>query len=405
MIHPIEARRQILIDVSELVQWDAKSGIQRVVRNIVNVLLKSPPADWRIEPVYDAGGHYAYARHFTAGLLGQPTEQLVEDPIIVVPGDIFLGLDLSPVRAPQNRHVFIDLINHDVQVYFVVYDLLPVLLREDAFHEGVRPNFIQWLNAVTTVSNGLVCISRSVADELVTWLHQNNSSRTAPIDIGYFHLGADFNINPGSDKRTLDLSADEQEIIETVHARPSMLMVGTLEPRKGHEQALSAFDLLWQENQDINLVIVGRQGWLVDDLAERMRAHPQHNTRLFWLENASDALLDAFYRNAAALLTASEGEGFGLPLIEAAQYGLPVIARDLPVFREVAGDHAYYFNGATADDLAVALRQWLTLHASSQAPSSTGMQWLTWAQSAQQLLKVILDKNWYRNLSFNQLSE
>jgi len=89
------------------------------------------------------------------------------------------------------------------------------------------------------------------------------------------------------------------------------------------------------------------------------------------------------------LIAASEGEGFGLPLIEAAQHGVPIIARDLPVFREVAGDGAYYFNGKDSEDVAGAVLRWLTLFEAGEAPGSAAVGWLTWQQSATQLLAAL----------------
>ncbi|MNL64925.1 Glycosyl transferases group 1 [compost metagenome] len=81
----------------------------------------------------------------------------------------------------------------------------------------------------------------------------------------------------------------------------------------------------------------------------------------------------------------SEGEGFGLPLIEAARHGKPIIARDIPVFREVAQEHAHYFDGAAGADLARALRGWLQLRDEGKAASSEGMPWQTWADNVRQL--------------------
>ena len=86
------------------------------------------------------------------------------------------------------------------------------------------------------------------------------------------------------------------------------------------------------------------------------------------------------------MIAASEGEGFGLPLIEAAQHRLPIIARDLPVFREITGAHAFYFNGLKPSDLSDALSVWLTLYKDKKHVRSDGMTWLTWAQSARMLL-------------------
>ena len=47
-------------------------------------------------------------------------------------------------------------------------------------------------------------------------------------------------------------------------------MVGTVEPRKGHRQALAAMELLWTDDVDANLVIIGKKGWMMDDLVERI---------------------------------------------------------------------------------------------------------------------------------------
>ena len=97
----------------------------------------------------------------------------------------------------------------------------------------------------------------------------------------------------------------------------------------------------------------------------------------------------------AALLAASYAEGFGLPLIEAARQGRPIIARDIPVFHEVAGDFAFYFPNTDSAALAESLRQWLQLHAEGKAPRSADMPTLTWAQSTRRLLKMILGNNGY----------
>jgi len=175
-------------------------------------------------------------------------------------------------------------------------------------------------------------------------------------------------------------------------------MVGTIEPRKGHAQTLAAFELSWAEGMDTNLVIVGKQGWMVEKLVEKLRHHPELGRRLFWLEGISDEYLEKVYASCTCLIAASEGEGFGLPLIEAAQHKLPIIARDIPVFHEVAGEHAFYFKGKEPDDLAKAVQKWLELYRSGQHPKSDDMPWLTWNESASQLLDIIIAGKWQLEL-------
>jgi glycosyltransferase involved in cell wall biosynthesis len=136
-------------------------------------------------------------------------------------------------------------------------------------------------------------------------------------------------------------------------------------------------------------VIVGKKGWMVDALAERINSHAELGKHLFWLDGISDEYLESIYKASACLVSASEGEGFGLPLIEAAKQGIPILLRDLPVFREVAGDHAFYFSGLLAEDLASSVRKWLSLEQQKQVPDSKLIPILTWAQSAAQLINKL----------------
>lgn len=166
-------------------------------------------------------------------------------------------------------------------------------------------------------------------------------------------------------------------------------MVGTVEPRKGHIQTLKAFELLWRQGVNVNLVLVGKHGWLSEEATRQIRNHDEIGKRFFWLDRASDEYLENIYGASACLIASSEGEGFGLPLIEAARHELPIIARDLAVFQEIAGDHAFYFSGALPDDLAQAVTAWLELFKDQAQPKSTGIPWLTWQQSTQQLLTFV----------------
>lgn len=370
-------RRQLLVDISELVQRDAKSGIQRVVRSILKEWLKHPPAGYQVVPVYatlEQGYHCA--RRFTHKFLGCLDESLLDEPIDFAAGDVFFGLDMQPQVQAAQRKFYQTLRRQGVRVQFVVYDLLCVLMPH-CFPEGAAAGFNQWLEVVAE-SDGALCISKAVADELSDWLKENGPVRQRPFTIDWFHLGADVdNSAPGK-----GLPADAQTTIGELSSRKSFLMVGTLEPRKGYAEVLEAFEQLWQSDVDVNLVIVGKQGWMVDSLIHRLRNHPERDKRLFWLEGISDEYLEKVYDASTCLIAASYGEGFGLPLIEAAQHKLPIIARDIPVFREVAGECAYYYDAQSPSALAQAINAWLALYTAGIHPKSDTMPWLTWQESA-----------------------
>jgi len=102
----------------------------------------------------------------------------------------------------------------------------------------------------------------------------------------------------------------------------------------------------------------------------------------------SDAALLDLYASADLFLMASEGEGFGLPIVEAARHGLPLLLRDLPVFREIADGHAMWF----ADDCALAealVSAFIALR-DGTAPCALAMPMLSWQQSAEALAVQLL---------------
>jgi glycosyltransferase involved in cell wall biosynthesis len=377
--------RQLLVDVSELVQRDAKSGIQRVVRAILREWLENPPEGFRVEPIYATKNspRYFYARQFTSRFLGVPDDWAQDEPAEAWPGDIFIGLDLQHLVVLAQKAFLQEWRNRGVKIWFVVYDLLPIL-KPQVFLPEAQSLHQHWLESISCF-DGVACISRAVADEMREWLAEHEPHRERPLAIEWFHLGADVDASAP----TRGLPDDANMVLDTLNARHSFLMVGTVEPRKGHAQVLEAFDLLWKSGMDVNLVIVGKQGWMVETLVERLRSHPELNKRLFWLEGISDEYLEKVYAASTCLIAASYGEGFGLPLIEAAQHKLPIIARDIPVFREVAGENAFFFNAPTSENLAQSIQHWLKLYAKNQPPISDAMPWLTWKASAQQLLTAL----------------
>jgi glycosyltransferase involved in cell wall biosynthesis len=388
-----ERAPQLLVDVSILSAFDAKSGIQRVTRSILLSLLTSPPQGWTVRPVRLDRQHmaYRYASAFLRMLESTPEADDDDEWVDTQQGDVFLGLDLIADAAAHAEAWFSAQRERGVKIHFVVYDLLPVL-RPEWFHEGIARCFPDWVETIAKVSDSLVCISRAVADDLKAWLDAANPERFRELSLGYFHLGADIeNSHPST-----GLPDGADEVLRALQAKPTFVMVGTVEPRKGHVQAFAAFQELWTAKVDVNLVIVGKAGWGIGDLPETLARHADQNERFFWLQGISDEYLDKIYEASSCLLAPSLGEGFGLPLIEAAQKGLPILARDIPVFREVAGNHAFYFTGNEASTLASAVQTWIGLDKDGRAPASTGMPWLTWTQSAEQLVRVILKGERYQ---------
>lgn len=131
------------------------------------------------------------------------------------------------------------------------------------------------------------------------------------------------------------------------------LFVGTGAPHKNLRIVLET--LSQQENSSRRLlcVVPPRDVRPLKELAGSLRIQQ----RVAFVSNVSDADMRLLYRTAHALISPSLAEGFGMPLAEAMALGCPVACSDMPIYREVAGDAAVFFNPSSAEGLRAALRK------------------------------------------------
>jgi glycosyltransferase involved in cell wall biosynthesis len=379
--------KQILIDITLLAAADVGTGIQRVTSNIAFELIEAPPPGFKVELIRLTGEGFVYARDYARRFLGYGRPLPEDAPVEVHRGDVFLGLDLNMPTADV-RPWFATARQQGARVLFVVYDLLPATMPE-MFGPEMEAGYIRWLTAIIEFADGLLCISRSVADELRRWIDTHETRRREPLRIGWFHQGTRLSADPAA-----SLDVEQTSMLAGIRGRFGVLAVGTIEPRKGYWQMLEAFESLWARGADVSLTIVGNRGWLVEDLLARLESHPERGRRLFWLSGVPDSFLAQLYQDADLLLAASFAEGFGLPLIEAQHFNLPVLARDIPVFREVMGDYALYFDTPDPSKLADMLEELSRSDLSSRVRASNSKTH-DWRESALQLARHLQGGPWY----------
>lgn len=400
-----QPKKQLLLDISATGRTDLKTGIERVARGLIMAMLETPPAGYRVEPVYLSyegdDWYYKYASRYTLGLLDCPQDALVDEVVEPRSGDLLLVLDISGQMLidAEAAGLFNSFRNGGVELYSIVYDLLPIQMPQ-FFPPGADLSHSKWLTVVTRF-DGAVCISKAVAEELSAWHKDKRLEQNRPFRIGWFNLGADME----KSAPTSGLPKESAHLLTQICSRTTFLMVGTIEPRKGYLQTIEAFNLLWEKGINVNLVIVGKEGWrdlpksmrrTTPEIVERLRLHPESGQRLFWLQGISDEYLDKVYASSSCLIAASAGEGFGLPLIEAAHHGLPCIARDIPVFREVAGDNACYFSGPEPKDLTSVLEEYMICLQGGQILDNLKKHTPSWQESAASILSVLLGERWSR---------
>lgn len=146
-----------------------------------------------------------------------------------------------------------------------------------------------------------------------------------------------------------------------------ILCLSTVEPRKNLRLLIDAYDeLLSEEKVDIDLVLAGRKGWLVDDLLNNLK--PETVKRIHFTGFVDDDLIPYVYKNARMFAFPSIYEGFGIPPLEAMSMGIPVISSDAASLPEVLGDAAVYFPSKNKDELK---KQILAVLSLGEAETST----------------------------------
>ena len=267
----------------------------------------------------------------------------------------------------------------NANIYTFIYDLIPI--RHHFHSEKLRIKYVDWMNAVLQYSDNVICISKTVANDLIDYFGSIHHQRDNSLAVYVTHLG----YSP------LAAVSDAREQIKSFCKNgTTFLMVGTVEPRKNHLLALQAMKKLVEDRDEIvRLIIIGKDGWMNEEFKERYRQDDKIRERVLWIHDATDSELSWLYTNCDALLFPSSVEGFGLPLIEAAQFNLPILCSDIPIFREIAGEYADYFQVDSIDGLCQAIVNWLS---AEEHPASKMIPSYSWQECAMEI-KAIMDKN------------
>lgn len=371
-----QSGRRLFVDVTALAIADHGAGIQRVTRRLLAELLLSSPASTDVLPVRLADdGEYWVAYPFLAEFLGLPRDAAGgERRVAAAKGDVFLGLDFVREYAGPAHGAWRRMREQGAALVVVAYDVLP-LRHPEWFPQAVPAQYAQWLEMVSDCADRVASISAATADAFAAEL-RSRGKPLPPRGISVFPLGCDGFVGPAREALPRGAGGEKR-----------VLMVGTIEPRKGHAQALAAFERMWSRGDQTELVIAGREGWDMSELMRSLRTHAELGRRLHFLDNPDDAVLAGLYQSCDLLLMASRGEGFGLPVVEGAYRGIGLMLRDLPVFREVAGGGAQYFSGDEPEALVVALDRWRRGGEPLRGSRSLA-NWPTWADSANELLRV-----------------
>ena len=220
-----------------------------------------------------------------------------------------------------------EIVQRNLQPVFFLHDLIPITHPEYC-RPGEAEKHHRRLAVMLSLGRGIVVNSAATRDELIAYALRHDYALPpcviAPLAPGHVLLP--------SLSRPLDA--------------PYFVVLGTIEPRKNHLLLLNIWRELVQTLGEAapKLVVIGQRGWECEQVVDMLERCEAIGGVVLEKSVCEDHELATWLRHAQALLFPSFAEGFGMPLIEALMLGVPVIASDLPVFHEIAGDIPEYLD-------------------------------------------------------------
>lgn len=403
--------KKIIIDFSEILRTDHQTGIQRVSKKIAINLLKKYNKISEKEKNFELGKSYLDENNVLIvgcrdeenfyRYVNYPTTKLIDilnnnkiNQIIDISNDelfpkynfqerdIFLGLDYC-VNSVLNKIDFLQKLKKiNVKSYFVVYDLLPVNYPQWFFKRVEKFTKI-WLREISQF-HGVICISKNTRDDYLRFLKQNSIEVSHNFFTDVIPMGHDIS---EKENRTYD----EKDMLIKDNSFIDFLIVGTIEPRKAHLEMLKTFELMWQDDRKIRLTVVGKKGWLADGVINKFINNGHFKDYFFYYSNITDSELADIYKKTDVLIIPSYNEGFGLPIIEARKYNKHILARNIPVFREIIGEKGNFFPDTNLHEISSYMKKWIKNLRNGKIKKNN-IESSTWEESTNQLVEI-LDKN------------
>ena len=214
-----------------------------------------------------------------------------------------------------------------IKAVYLIHDLIPITHPEFCRAGEAEKHHIRMAHVLDSAT-GIIANSQVTLDEFAN--HARRKGKVMPASTSAWISGNP--IPEGTSRSAM--------------GRPYFVAVGTIEGRKNHILLLQIWQYLVEQfgSQAPHLLIIGQRGWEAEHALAMLDRNPALRGPVRELGDCDDVELARLISGARALLMPSFAEGFGLPVVEALQLGTPVIASDLPVFREIAGDIPTYLD-------------------------------------------------------------
>lgn len=262
-------------------------------------------------------------------------------------GAVLLNIGHSGLEQYSYHHLLRSL---QVRPVCMVHDLIP-LTHPEYCRPGEQEKHLIRMQAVLTLAYGVITNSQTTLNLLNAFAF--DQSLKMPEAVSGFLAPPQFE-NPSLNRPV---------------ERPYFIVLSTIEPRKNHLMLLQIWKRLVEQQgeQAPLLVLVGQRGWECENVVDLLERCSLLHGHVLELTRCSDQELVTWLHHAQALLFPSFTEGFGLPLVEALACGVPVIASNLDVFKEIAGDLPEYCDPLDALGWLSLVRRYSTSNDSMRA--------------------------------------
>ena len=346
--------RPLLLDVSRMVWrvWSSRlpTGIDRVClaylerfadralavvqRGEFRMVLSATQSDALFALLREGGRGF---RPRLVALLGQA---ILRRERVAMAGKLYLNIGHTGLDAPGLPAW---LARRRLRPVFLIHDLIPITHPEFC-RDGEDLRHKARMRHALSSAHGIIANSRATLDALTAFAASDGLSMPESM---VAWLGADEQVDP---------------VPLPPPARPSFVTIGTIEARKNHLLLLHIWERLAARMgpNTPELILVGQRGWEADDVFALLDRSPRLKGHVRELGRCDDATMLATIDQARAVLLPSFIKGFGIPLVEALQRGTPVIASDLPVFHEIAGEIPLYLDPLDGQRWETAICDFLT---------------------------------------------
>lgn len=341
-----EKPARVFLDVTNTATTKARTGIQRVVRELSREL-----GGEAVENI----SYIAFSRSVNKfKLMSLQDDEFVasEDlkEVFFNKGDIYFDVDGSWGDAVSRWSLYRQLKSAGIRIINIHYDAAPILFPMYS-HPVTVLRYLEHFFAASIFSDKFVCISKAVERD-----YKNIASalqwRCAPTAV--MPLGNVFSA----------LNSIEEEIPSEVlefSKNRFVLFVGTVEPRKNYSLLINNISRL--EALGLRVIVIGKKGWESEEVIRELES-AQEVGSVLWLQNAADGVLKFLYEKCYIYISVAHYEGYGLPVLEALSYGCAVVTSDGGALEEVGRGYTLSFRLADPDGLVKTI-EYLVAHQES----------------------------------------